>query len=254
MSTLNCPTCQNSIKENWKYCRFCGTKLERVEQPPKVEEVHLEESEAPAVEEKPKAKLPEFDRGLYYRVLASRGKRRQLNEKKKQLLDEVNSLLEQVKSGLVSRDYALPKIQELKKEVQSLNEEAKTFSNLPEELPIETLIDQIESAREKFAKLQDLKGRSEISKETLREAKQQYLDNIELLMDQKSVVDGHLRNWLHDLKNELKTLRKDIEMLYIKRETGEIIEEEYTKRKKALADKINEVEQIIKAVEIMIQN
>lgn len=250
VTNLACPSCDQIINTNWKYCRFCGVKLDiQVKQEPVVEEPAIEEPED-IDEPEPE---PEFNADLYYKVLSSRGKRRTLNQQRKELLDEVNSLLEQVKSGLTSRDYALPKIKSLKSQVESLNAEAEKFSNVPETLPLETLLDEIESAENRLEKLKDMKADDNISKNTLKEAQKRYEENITLLRDQQSKVNGNLRTWNNGLKAKLKEKRKDLEMLYIKKETGELTESAYAERKDGLVKEINDLDNITKTVDLMLK-
>ncbi len=258
---MNCKVCGNEIKDNWKYCRYCGTKLKDTKpSSPKLDEIKSEireemrNAEEPHIEEGTKVETEQqvFDKELYYRVLASRSKRRQLAEKKSELLEEVESWLEQVKSGIVKTDYAKPRIEELKKEVKKIIEEEKQYNSLPEELPIEVLLDQIEEAREKFNKLREIKKSSNISKETIREAKQQYLENLELLEGQRATVNGYLRKWLDELKEEINKKRRERENLYLKKELEEITEEEYKKRNNDLVEKIAELDHVIKSVQMLL--
>lgn len=251
---MNCQVCGNEIKSTWKYCRFCGTKLEvlpKLEDTPTKNEEELIED---AVKDEPKQKEEiEFDKDLYYRILATRSRRKRLAERKEELLEEVNSLLEQVKSGLVKPDYAKPKISELKDQVKEITEEEKKFSSLPEELPYEVLLDEIDAAKEKFNRLLEIKKSESISKDTLQEAKKQYLENIQLLEGQKSTVVGHMRKWLHELKEKQNKLRKERETLYLKKELEELTKEEYERRNKELVEKLSELDQVIRLVQILIE-
>lgn len=227
---LQCHSCEKTIQPNWKYCRFCGIKLQNVVTSTKISdntEINPDTT-----------KKVEFDRDTYFKVLSTRAQRSALAVRKKELGNEISSLLEQLQSGLIKRDYAMPKITELKNEVKKVTTEQEKFADLPEELPYEVLSDQYEAAKERIKKIEDLKSDKDLSKDTIREAKVRAMDSLELLQNQISQVQGYIRSWQADLKKNLETQRKEIEFLYVRFKTGEITEASYNEKKK---DKVNEV-------------
>ncbi len=253
---MKCPSCEQEIASNWKYCRFCGSKLEYTTPAARVnvdtEKVSLEDDSE--FESALPKKQVEFDKDLYMKILTSRSERKEIVKQKSELIEEIDSLLEQLKSGIVSREYIAPKIKKLKEEVRQLNERESKFGNLPDVLPVEVLVDELDSARERYHKLSQMKNDKSVSKQTLTEAKKQYLDNIKLLEDQKSTVDGYLRSWQKELHDQLEESRRQIELLYIKSQTGEIIDEVYEKRKADARDNISKIEKIIALIEQILQN
>jgi chromosome segregation ATPase len=249
MSEVTCPFCGQKINNNWKYCRFCGEKVEVQTTKNEIKETPEEITE---VEEVKEDKVV-FDKNLYFSVLSTRSRRREISRKRSELLSEVNALLDQVKNGLTSKEYATSKIKEYRAEVDKLNKENEKFASLPDTLPIETLIDEIEAAEDRLEKLKDIKANENISKETIKDANRKYEENLALLRDQQSKINGHLRLWVNQLKSDLTEKRKELEMLYVKKEMGEITDEVYQERKTNAAEKITELDNVVKTVEIMLK-
>lgn len=232
----SCPSCRKVVEQSWRYCRYCGAAQ------PKDEEVKKpEELEVNNITREIKEKV-EFNKDLYYNVLSTRSERTEFIKQKTQLKKDISSLLEQVEAGVVKRDYALPKIKELKAEVEKVNVNEAKFKDLPSQLPVEELLDQINDAEQRLKKIDDLKNDPAITKEAIREARKRSEDTIILLREEYSVIAGHLRNWHITVKNELKEERKNLEQLYIRMKTGELTEESYEEKKKA---KVSEVSKLV---------
>jgi chromosome segregation ATPase len=189
------------------------------------------------------------NREVYETVLSTRAERNQLRMKKNDLSGEIKSLLEQVKSGLVTREYAVPKINGLKQKVAEIKEKEDKFDNIPEVLPIEELNDQIKAAERRLDKIDDLKNDDKVSKETVREAKRRADESLTMLRSQKSTIVGYLRQWKKELQEELEVGRKEIEHLYVRYKTDEITEERYQELKEELVDTIEKNDRIIQMID-----
>lgn len=246
-----CPTCNNFVKNTWKYCRHCGEKV--VEKSEVIDEV-VDESVMDDLESMHEVSSePEFDRELYYQVLSSREKRGRLSKEKKKLKEDIATLLTQLKSKLITRDYATPKIAELKSRTQSVNDKLSDFKELPTELPLEVLNDEIDSVKITIRKLDKLKSDESISKSAIKAEKEKAKETLLMLEDQKSRVSGHVRNWLADLNSELDSERKDFDSLNIKFKIQEITEDTFKERKEKVVDKIEELDNVTSMVDRLIQ-
>lgn len=245
-----CPTCNNFVKNSWKYCRHCGEKVsaKSVIIDDEIDGSFLEQPSLHEVSSE-----PEFDRDLYYTVLSSRERRGRLSKEKKKLKEDITALLSQLKSKLITREYAAPKISELKARTQSVNEKLSTFKELPTELPVEILNDEIDSVKETNRKLDKLKSDETISKDAIKSEKEKAKETLLLLQDQKSKVSGHIRNWLADLNSDLNSERKDFDSLNIKFKIQEITEDTFLERKEKVVDKIEELDNVIKMIENLIK-
>ncbi|MFV2015298.1 MAG: hypothetical protein ACC656_07720 [Candidatus Heimdallarchaeota archaeon] len=225
-----CPTCNNTTKEFWRYCRHCGQKLEGFPQS-KAEELDEKVFEQEKISLHDVTPQPEFDRDLYYKVLSNREKRSRLSKQKIKLKEDISALLAQLQSKVITREFAAPKIEELKVSVASVNKDLTEFKDLPTELPIEILNDEIDAAQAKIRKLEKLKSDETISKDAITVEREKAREILTLLQEQKSKVAGYLRNWLDDVKNELKEEREDFDSLNIKFRIQEITDDTFKERK-----------------------
>lgn len=235
-----CNSCEQPVEPNWKYCRYCGTAQ------PKRQPIEVESSikaEPLTIEEH-----IEFDKDLYYSVLSTRTNRKSLIDKKEELAGEINSLLDQLQSGLVTREYAMPKIKKIKEQVSLISEKQEEYKGIPESLPVETLNDEIAAANERLKKIDKLEEDENISKETILEAKQRSQQSLDLLKNQQSKIFGHIRNWKAELKETIKENRKEIEHLYVRFKTGELTEETYNERKKNMVEETATKERVVEAI------
>ncbi len=247
---FKCDSCNRNVQATWKYCRYCGSV-----QPKRNESLSTnnEVSSISDLETIPETEEVAFDRDLYHKVLSTRSHRSELIEEKKKLLESVNSLLEQLQSGLINRDYALPKITELKTKVKTVTEEEKQYEDMPEKLPLEVLLDEIDAAKNRMKKLEDLKNDPAISKEAIKDAKVQSEEALRLLKEQQSMVNGHLRNWQADLKTQLAKDRKELEQFYIRFKTGELTEEAYEERKSKKSKEITTSDGVLQLISRMLE-
>lgn len=251
-----CDRCQKKVEDRWKYCRYCGNKLTR--QPARQVEIEFDPvaiqqevfqqriDSQPEPEPEPE---PVFDKQLYYRVLSTRAERSIIIKKKNELKAEIASLLEQLKSGLVDREYVTPKIKDLKEKVTEISNKEDQYSEIPEELPIEILNEEIESAEQRMKRIDKLKNDENVSKQTIEEARKRSKESLHLLKDQQSKIFGHLREWKSELQQKKDKLRKDVEHLYVKFKTEELTQEAYSERKERIIEDIQNYEETIYNIE-----
>lgn len=238
-----CRECGSTLEDRWKFCRFCGTKITQI--------VKIEEVTEPIVEEKEEVQVEKqvLDKDLYIKVLSSRALRRKLNQQRKELNAERKSLLEQIQANLVSKDFAATKVSDIKQRTQEVTDDLSKFKDLPEELPVEILLDQIESVNRKLKILDNLKADESISKDGIKREKQKAEELMTVLKGEHSKVAGQIRNWQNDLKTEIDNQRHEFESLTIKRKIEEITEDTFKERKEKLVSDLETKESIYKMLE-----
>ncbi|MCH8905756.1 MAG: hypothetical protein IH840_01600 [Candidatus Heimdallarchaeota archaeon] len=252
--TGNCPTCENPTQANWKYCRFCGSLLEKEVE----EDIEEEESVDESIEELEAAEevVPSspFDQDLYFSVFVSRSERNRISRQKSALKSEIGALRQQWNSDLISADYMKENMGRIKVEVSALVEKEKKFGDLPEELPIEILVDEINAVKRRIKKIEKLQKDETLSKDGIRDAVQRAKSSMGLLRDEHSKLVGHIRIWQGGLKDDLRDARGDLEQLNIRFRIEEITEESFKERKEALVKKIEDLDNVLtttkKVVEI----
>ncbi len=240
----SCSSCSKAVEDTWRYCRYCGAALARAEM--KKPEIVRN------ITEKVKSKV-NFDKDLYFNVLSTRSERTELLKQKKEVNNDIKSLLEQLETGVITKEYALPKISELKKEVQKVKSAEEKFKDLPSQLPVEILIDQIDEAEQRLKKIDLLKNDPAITKEAIAEAKERAEETIVLLKEEYSVIAGHLKQWQSDVKVDLAKERKNLEQLYIRMKTGELTEESYEEKKKKKVAQVSKLVNINDMLENMLR-
>ncbi|MHA1114774.1 MAG: hypothetical protein ACTSRR_09165 [Candidatus Heimdallarchaeaceae archaeon] len=262
-----CPYCHSPVKQSWNFCRRCGARLEHdlAQVDPIKEEIAIEDPESPTgviyepikpVEEEEKVEEKEekkelTDDELVERiadVILSREKYNELLKKKKELDNEINILLDRVTNKLIPKEEALPKIKKLKQEVEEVTELEKEFENFEGILPIEEIIEDRNNERIKLKKLKSLKGDKAISASTIAEMETKYKKNIENLTVKLNIELAKMRKTFDAVSRKLKALQKELEVLYVKFQTGEISETEYENEKKLVSEELNKMKKVSNAV------
>ncbi|NPD89153.1 MAG: hypothetical protein HGN29_10540 [Asgard group archaeon] len=266
---VECHYCRNPVQSHWNFCRKCGARLFHKEEaeelivkdevievakedpssptgmiyePLEVEEVEVDEEEE---------KKEHTDEELVERIADVIVKREDFNallKKKADLDDEINKMLDRVKNKLIPRNEALPKIKELKEEVDAVTARETDFENFSAILPIEEIIEDRANERKKLKKLSALKGDKAVSRATFDEMETKYKKNIENLTIKLNVELAKMRKTFDALERKMKSLQRDLEVLYVNSQTGEISEKAYEKHKQEKSVEIDKMKKVSKTV------
>ncbi len=265
-----CHYCKNPVQSHWNFCRKCGARLvhkeesELVVRSNEVIETAKEDPESPTgmiyepleaeeieVEEKEEEKRELTDDELVERIADVIIKREEYNvllRKKTELDDEINKLLDRVKNKLIPRDEALPRIKKLKEEVEEVTSQEEKFENFSAILPIEEIIEDRNNERKKLKKLGGLKGDKAVSRATLEEMETKFQKNIENLTTKLNIELAKMRKTFDALERKMKSLQRDLEVLYVNSQTGEITTVEYEQHKKEKSKEIDRMKKVSKTV------
>ncbi len=249
---LKCPSCGKDVQTNWRFCRYCGIRLDFEKEPSSSIESTPDTEETIQILEKELGIKPdkevieeELDKEKYERIIFTRDRRRRLNEEKKELLSKIDELLEQVRAGLLKKDAVMSEIQKIKKRKEEIEKEEAEIGDLPETLPIEDLLDEEEEIKQKIRKLDLLKKDQSVSKETLLDTIQEYKEKLSSIRERKLKEQVKLQKWLAELKSELKNQRKQVEKLYVRFQLGELSKEKYEKEKTKLSKNLERKNELI---------
>ncbi len=265
-----CHYCRNPVQSHWNFCRKCGARLLQKDEPElivKSEEVieiakvdptsptgiiyeplEVEEIE---VEEKEEEIKDLTDDELVERIADVIVKRDDFNALLKKRTDinaEIDKLLDRVKNKLVPKEEALPRIKQLKEAVDLVISEENEFKNFSAILPIEEIIEDRNNERMKLKKLSALKGDKAVSRATLEGMETKFKKNIENLTTKLNIELAKMRKTFDALENKMKTLQRDLEILYVNSQTGEISEKKYEKHKLEKSEEINKMKKVSKTV------
>ncbi|MCG3222650.1 MAG: hypothetical protein H7641_14820 [Candidatus Heimdallarchaeota archaeon] len=266
---VECHYCRNPVQSHWNFCRKCGARLlhkEETEELVVKDEVievakedpssptgmiyePLEVEEVEVDEEEEKKELT--DEELVERIADVIVKREDFNtllKKKADLDDEINKMLDRVKNKLIPRNEALPKIKELKEEVDAVTAREADFENFSAILPIEEIIEDRANERKKLKKLSGLKGDKAVSRATFDEMETKYKKNIENLTIKLNVELAKMRKTFDALERKMKSFQRDLEVLYVNSQTGEISEKAYEKHKQEKSVEIEKMKKVSKTV------
>lgn len=265
---VECHYCRNPVQSQWNFCRKCGARLVHKEDPEEfvvkdeIVEIATEDPESPTgmlyepleveevkVEEEEKKELTDDE--LVERIADVIVKREDYNallKKKVDLDDEINKLLDRVKNKLIPRNEALPRIKKLKEEVESISALEDKFENFSAILPIEEIIEDRNNEKKKLKKLSGLKGDKAVSRATLEEMETKFKKNIKNLELKLNVELAKMRKTFDALEKKMKTLQRDLEILYVNSQTGEISEREYKQHKQEKSVEIDRMKKVSKTV------
>ena len=265
-----CHYCKNPVQSHWNFCRKCGARLVHKDEPELVVkseeliEIAKEDPESPTgmiyeplepeeieVEDKEEEKRELTDDELVERIADVIVKREEYNallKKKTELDDEINKLLDRVKNKLIPRNEALPRINKLKEEVEEVSYQEEDFENFSAILPIEEIIEDRNNERKKLKKLGGLKGDKAVSRATLEEMETKFKKNIENLTTKLNIELAKMRKTFDALERKMKSLQRDLEVLYVNSQTGEISTVEYEQHKKEKSKEIDRMKKVSKTV------
>lgn len=265
-----CHYCKNPVQSHWNFCRKCGARLVHKDEPELVVkseeliEIAKEDPESPTgmiyeplepeeieVEDKEEEKRELTDDELVERIADVIVKREEYNallKKKTELDDEINKLLDRVKNKLIPRNEALPRIKKLKEEVEEVSYQEEDFENFSAILPIEEIIEDRNNERKKLKKLGGLKGDKAVSRATLEEMETKFKKNIENLTTKLNIELAKMRKTFDALERKMKSLQRDLEVLYVNSQTGEISTVEYEQHKKEKSKEIDRMKKVSKTV------
>ncbi|MHA1223152.1 MAG: zinc-ribbon domain-containing protein [Candidatus Heimdallarchaeaceae archaeon] len=264
-----CHYCRNPVQPNWNFCRKCGARLIHKEEQDEelvvkddVVEIAKEDPSSPTgmvyeplevkeveVEEEKEKELTDDE--LVERIADTIIKREEYNDllkKKHELEVEIEKLLDRVKNKLIPRNEALPRIKQLKEEVETVAEKEKNFENFSAILPIEEIIEDRNNERKKLKKLSALKGDKAVSRATLDELETKYKKNIENLTTKLNIELAKMRKTFDAIEKKMRSLQRNLEILYVNSQTGEISEADYKKQKSEVSKEIEKMKKVSKVV------
>ncbi len=265
-----CHYCRNPVQSHWNFCRKCGARLLHKDEPElivkseEVIEIGKEDPSSPTgmiyeplepevieVEDEKEEKKDLTDDELVERIATTIVKREDYNallKRKVEINDEIDKLLDRVKNKLIPKNEALPRIKELKEEVEIITSKEDEFENFSAILPIEEIIEDRNNERKKLKKLSGLKGDKAVSRATLEEMETKFKKNIENLTTKLNIELAKMRKTFDALENKMKSLQRDLEVLYVNSQTGEISEKQYEKHKVEKSKEIERMKKVSKTV------
>ena len=167
-----CPICGKPVLPNFKFCKSCGARLPKnlfKEKKKPSRDIHssaMKDDFSSSATSETEAINPEI-------VQALAVKRRMIiiNKKMEEILEEIENLEERVKVGLVPKEDAIGRVDELNKRFVEIKIEKKKLSKRGAPIPVFELMEKKELSRERMSKLEGLKKEKSISQKTYEKSK-----------------------------------------------------------------------------------
>ena len=250
MDSENCWNCGKPLVKGANFCKFCGSPARKTPmgKPAFSEPLLSEEPKyVPAVSERVEPYPMEEDIPEEIEmILMNRALLKTFEEKKREILDKIDDVSERVKVGLMPAEEAKKKIEDLKEQVVKLNLDRKKAEEGETTLPVEAIITEINDLRDKISKLEDIHKKGKASEKTYQKVKEEYEERLQDLEENYAKEKMQLDVWITKLQTEEQALKEELETLYVKKEIGEVQEEEYK-------EKINEITEEIEKTQFMFQ-
>ncbi len=256
MDSENCWNCGKPLVKGANFCKFCGSPIRKTpmgrpafsepllsEEPKYVPAVSKSVEPSPVEEEIPE----EIEMILMNRALL-----KTFEKKKREILDKIDDVSERVKVGLMPAEEAKKKIEDLKEQVVKLNLERKKAEEGETTLPVEAMIAEINDLREKISKLEDIHKKGKTSEKTYEKVKEEFEEKLQDLEEKYAKEKMQLDIWITKLKTKEQSLKEELETLYVKKEIGEVQEEEYKEKLNEITDEIEKTQSMLQELKSII--
>ncbi|MCG3253399.1 MAG: hypothetical protein KAX09_06085 [Candidatus Heimdallarchaeota archaeon] len=243
MVEYRCPICGKPALPNFKFCKSCGARLPKDMFKKKREtsrDIH-----SSAIKDDFSSSASQETEALdsdIVQALAVKGRMIIIGKEMDEILEEIENLEERVKVGLVPKEDAIGRVDELNKRFVEIKIEKKKLSKRGAPIPIFVLMEKKDLSKERMSKLEGLKKEKSISQKTYEKMEREYKSSIADCERQITHELVKMENWKDQLKKELATKRETLEMLFVRKSTGELSDKEYNQQRDDLSEEIKDWE------------
>ncbi len=236
-----CPICGKPVLQNFKFCKSCGARLPKsmFKKKDKSSSDIYSSSFGTEVVESKSHEVEPMDPNVVH-SLAIKGRLIIIDKEMEEILEEIENLEERVKVGLIPKEDAKDRVNELNKRFVSIKIEKKKLAKGGAPIPIFDLIEKKEISKERLTKLEGLKRDGTISSKTYDKMKREYKSTIADAERQIKQEYIKMENWKNQLKKELAQKRELLETLFVRKSTGELSENEYNEQREELSEEIKD--------------
>jgi DNA repair exonuclease SbcCD ATPase subunit len=239
MVEYRCDVCGKPVLPNFKFCKSCGARLpkdlfkKKKEAPDDIHSSSMTKTyvESSAIE------AETIDPEIIH-SLAMKGRLIIIDKEMDEILEEIENLEERVKVGLIPKEDAKDRVNELNKRFVEIKLEKKQLKKKGAPIPIFELMEQKEVSKERLSKLEGLRREKSITQKTYEKMQHEYKRSIADADQQITQELIKMENWKKQLKKELKQKRELLETLFVRKSTGEISEDEYNDQREELTEEI----------------
>ncbi|MBK5113432.1 MAG: hypothetical protein KGD59_05775 [Candidatus Heimdallarchaeota archaeon] len=243
MVEYRCPICGKPVLQNFKFCKSCGGRLPKdlfKEKSQESRDIHssvIQDDFSSTASSTSEAIDSEI-----VKALAVKGRMIIIDKEMEEILEEIENLEERVKVGLVPKEDAKGRVDELNKRFVEIKIEKKKLTKRGAPIPIFELMEKKELSRDRMSKLEGLKKEKSISQKTYEKMKREYKSSIADCERQITQELVKMENWKDQLKKDLAYKRETLETLFVRKSTGELSEDEYNQEREDLSEEIKDWE------------
>ncbi|NHJ87147.1 MAG: hypothetical protein FK734_16910 [Asgard group archaeon] len=239
MVEYRCPICGKPVLPNFKFCKSCGARLPKdmfKQQELVVKDIHSASISDQSFSSKTDDVEP-IDPEIVF-SLAIKGRLVIIDKEMEEILEEIENLEERVKVGLIPKEDAKDRVNELNKRFVEIKLEKKNLNKKGVPIPIFELLEKKDSSKERLDKLEGLKKDKSISEKTYEKMKREYKTAISEAETQITQELVKMEIWKAQLKKDLDAKRELLETLFVRKSTGELSEDEYNREREDLTEEI----------------
>jgi len=239
-----CPVCGKPVLPNFKFCKSCGARIPKDMFDKKVKvqsEIHSTSTYGGSETFEDDSSSTQIDRDVIH-SFAIKGRLIIIDQEMEEILEEIENLEERVKVGLIPKEDAKERVNELNKRFVEIKLEKKKHKKKGAKIPIFELMEQKDIAKERLSKLKNLKSEGSITAKTYEKMEREYRSSI---ADADKKITQELismQRWKGQLKKELAQKREKLETLFVRKSTGELSEAEYDEQREELTEDIKDWE------------
>ncbi|HUT79888.1 MAG TPA: zinc ribbon domain-containing protein [Candidatus Bathyarchaeia archaeon] len=239
-----CPVCGKPVLPNFKFCKSCGARIPTDlfhEKKENKSEMHTTSFGTTPMESSSTSSFEPIDREIV-QSLAMKGRLINIDKDMDEILEEIENLEERVKVGLIPKEDAKDRVNELNKRFVELKLEKKQLKKQGAPIPIFEMMEKKDLAKERLSKLEGLKNDKSITEKTYDKMKNEYQSSI--LEADKQITHELIKmeRWQGQLNKELAEKRELLETLFVRKSTGELSEDEYNRERDELTEDIKDWE------------
>ncbi|WEU40609.1 MAG: hypothetical protein OdinLCB4_001365 [Candidatus Odinarchaeum yellowstonii] len=219
-----CPKCGFTPKPGDKYCRYCGT------------EIKFKKEEGEDLGED------------ILKKLVLKGRLANLRCEKNKYLEELKTIEEDLHNGRGSLIEVEKRLNYLKQQISNIKEEERRITSKDVKMPYEELLEERKKVLEQIEKLDKLLEAGKIDETSYHELREEFSNKISEVEDNFNKLKSKMRKLYADLTESIAKYEKEMEMLTVRYEIGQLDKDNYLEKEKELKNKIVEYKLCLEAL------
>lgn len=220
----HCPKCGFTPKPGDKYCRYCGA------------EIPYKETGVEGISED------------IIKKLVLKGRLANLRYEKNKYLAELKKLEEELHNGRGSLIEVEKRLNYLKQQISNIKSEEKKINLKDVKMPYEEILEEKKRVLEQIGKLDKLLECGKIDEASYHELRDEFSNKINLIDDNFNKLKNEMRRLYVNLTDSVSRYEKELEILTVRYEIGQLDKDNYLVKEKELRNKITEYKLCLEAL------